>query len=103
MDVHKAVKVCEERHVTVEGSESLYISFDTVDDPWLSQLFVSFFEDGVIFLRLWLNFAHVRLAEVLEHNTEKFYCETVDKGQLLLPRQGAAHCLSHIQQQKYVM
>ena len=36
VDNHKAMKVCEERHTTVEGSESTHISFDRVDDPWLS-------------------------------------------------------------------
>ena len=39
VDLHKAVKVCEERHVTVEWSESSYNSFDRVDDPWSSSLF----------------------------------------------------------------
>ena len=27
------MRICEERHVTVEGSESSYVSFDRVDDP----------------------------------------------------------------------
>ena len=33
-DIHKAVCIVEERHVTVERSESSYVSFDRVDDTW---------------------------------------------------------------------
>ena len=36
VDTHKALRICEERHVTVEGSEGSYVSFDRVDDPWPS-------------------------------------------------------------------
>ena len=36
VDIHKALRICEERHVTVEGSEGSYVSFDRVDDPWPS-------------------------------------------------------------------
>ena len=46
-DLHKALRICEERHVTVEGSEGSYVSVDRVDDP--SLLSLRFFEDGFIF------------------------------------------------------
>ena len=38
MDVHRAMKVCEERHFTVEGSERSKISFDTVTVPFLKMV-----------------------------------------------------------------
>ena len=39
VDIHKALRICEERHVAVEGSESSYISCDRVVCPRLSWLF----------------------------------------------------------------
>ena len=33
VDIHIAVRICEERHVTVEGSENSSVTFDRVDDP----------------------------------------------------------------------
>ena len=34
VDILKAMKVCEERHVTVEGPESSCISFDRMNELW---------------------------------------------------------------------
>ena len=59
VDFHKAMKICQGRRVTFEATENSFFFFDRVDDPWPSKLFVSFFfffEDGAIFLLLWLNF-----------------------------------------------
>ena len=34
VDIPTALRICEERRVTVEGPERSYVSFDRVDDPW---------------------------------------------------------------------
>ena len=34
VDTHKALRICEEQHVTVEGSEGSYVSLGRVNGPW---------------------------------------------------------------------
>ena len=36
VDMHKSLRIGEQRHVTLEGSEDSYVSFDKVDDLWPS-------------------------------------------------------------------
>ena len=36
--IYEALRICEERHVTVEGWEGSYVSCDRVDDPWPCEL-----------------------------------------------------------------
>ena len=36
VDIHKTLRIYQERRGTIEGSDGSWVSFDRVDDPWLS-------------------------------------------------------------------